>query len=459
MQKCEKFYIEKQEFDETSWIAKFHYSFDKIEHFVEEIDFLCMYYDKRKEIDISTVHNLLAHLSIALSISYYKLYPTKDIIVENCLLDDQDILFWKKFFVNGLWEFLFKNNISPEWLFEFKNAKISEEWVQKIWKDFQVAEKFLLPIGWGKDSIVSSMMIDAIKTQYTPFVFWKIDDIKQAFISETKKDGLLVKRTLSPRLFEMNQEGYYNGHVPITGIISFVLVVTAYLYDYKYIVFSNEKSADEENVMLGNIKVNHQYSKSLEFENDMRGYIKKNLSSNIEYFSILRGLYELKIAQIFALKWKKFFPIFSSCNKNFTIQKRSLYHSFWCCECPKCLFVYMILRPFISHEDVLSIWWKELYNEQRLLPVFQELIWEIGFKPFECVGEKEEALLAVYLSLQKFDKEVPFLCKYFKDTIYPKYNDDFFIRLKDRYGDNGWDNNIPKKLQEEIRLWLEKEII
>ena len=50
---------------------------------------------------------------------------------------------------------------------------------------------------------------------------------------------------MDPKLFEMNEQGYYNGHVPISGIIAFVLVTASYLYDYRYIVMSNEKSADE----------------------------------------------------------------------------------------------------------------------------------------------------------------------------------------------------------------------
>ena len=54
-----------------------------------------------------------------------------------------------------------------------------------------------------------------------------------------------MKRTMDPQLFAMNEEGYYNGHVPISGMIAFVLVTAAYLYDYKYIIMSNEKSANE----------------------------------------------------------------------------------------------------------------------------------------------------------------------------------------------------------------------
>ena len=82
-----------------------------------------------------------------------------------------------------------------------------------------------------------------------------------------------MNRTMDPKLFVMNQEGYYNGHVPISGIIAFVLVTAAYLYDYKYIVMSNEKSANEGNTVLEGIEINHQRSKSYQFEADFNAYI------------------------------------------------------------------------------------------------------------------------------------------------------------------------------------------
>ena len=82
-----------------------------------------------------------------------------------------------------------------------------------------------------------------------------------------------MQRMMDPKLFDMNQQGYYNGHVPISGVIAFVLVTAAYLYDYTYIIMSNEKSANEGNTVLDGIEINHQRSKSYEFESDFNEYI------------------------------------------------------------------------------------------------------------------------------------------------------------------------------------------
>jgi hypothetical protein len=123
---------------------------------------------------------------------------------------------------------------------------------------------------------------------------------------------------MDPLLFQMNKEGYYNGHVPISGIIAFVLNVVCYLYDYKHIVMSNEKSANEGNTILNGVEINHQRSKSLDFEIAFSEYTNKYISPDIHYFSLLRGMYEIKIAEYFC-QHSQYFDTFSSCNRNFHI--------------------------------------------------------------------------------------------------------------------------------------------
>jgi len=194
-----------------------------------------------------------------------------------------------------------------------------------------------------------------------------------------------MTRELDPKLFEMNQQGYYNGHVPISGIIAFVLTTAAYLYDYTYIIMSNEKSANEGNTVMDGIEINHQRSKSYQFESDFSKYIKKYLSSDVEYFSLLRGMYELKIAKLFS-QYQQYFDIFSSCNNNFKIieSNKTTAHR-RCGICPKCAFVYATLRPFLSDEDTQRIFGQELYENSELTTTYKELLGIDGIKPFECV--------------------------------------------------------------------------
>ncbi len=464
MREFDRFYFEWFEFDKNSLKTRFFYSFDKNVKFTEEIDFSSDFLRVRPDFDEKTLNNFLFSLSLALWISYYKLYPTKELVIKNWFLSDEDIVFWQKFYRNWLWEFLYKNELSTNWLFNFINS--SEKQYKKIY--FKSSENILLPIWWGKDSIVSAELLLKKDFDFTPIVFWKIDIIKENCLNIMWKDAILIKRKLDENLFKLNELGYYNWHVPITWIISFALLTTAYLYDYKYIILSNEKSANAWNTTIpchsredGNLlkwknsflEINHQYSKSLEFEQDLTNYIDRNLNSDLRYFSLLRGMYEIKIAEIFSKIWKKYFWVFSSCNRNFKINKTTTppthdvrfppqlrgikgeYNSFWCNSCPKCAFVYAILRPFITDLEVLQIFGKELYEDKTLENLFLELLWIQWIKPFECVGEKEEVIYAMNITLKKFKKEekqIPYILLVFEKEVKNKYDKKFFSDLEQK---------------------------
>ena len=409
------FYIEHATFSKETLLCTLHYSFDKKVFFTEEIHFASEWFEIRKDMKQEVIENICFHILIAFWISYYKLNPTKKIIVESWCLDEKQLIFWRKFYINGLGEFFYKNDI------DFTELCFFESSWEKIYsqENISLQERYLVPIGGGKDSIVTTILLDqeGKNQDITPFIFWKSDRIKDDFLEIYWKKALLIKRKLSPFLFEMNEVWYLNGHVPITGLISFVLVLASYLYDYKHIVFSNERSANIGNTEFYGNLINHQYSKSEEFEEDFRNYIGQYISPDIDYFSKLRNFSELEIARIFSEKGKKYFTTFSSCNANFKINW-ILQNTRWCNHCPKCLFVYTIMRPFITNDEVKSIWWEELFEKPELETLFKEIIGVSGFKPFECVGEIDEAILASQLSQEKFT-EKPYLLHLLK-TLSPE---------------------------------------
>lgn len=430
MHKFDRFYFENIEFDDKTLIAKFYYSFDEIQNFVEEIDFSTSLLNPRKNLDKNILDNFLFPLSIALWISYYKLYPTRQLIIKTWFLSDEDKKFWVKFYKNWLWEFLYKNKIPFEDLFQFENH--SDKFYPII--DFKTSDDILLPIWWGKDSIVSALLLTKNTDSFTPFIFWKSDPIKENCLKVMWKDALIVKRKMDENMFKLNELWYYNWHVPITGIISFVLLTTAYIYNFRYLVLSNEKSANSWNSTIWDLEVNHQYSKSLEFEQDLKNYIDRNLSTKIKYFSLLRWLYEIKIAKIFSKIWKKYFGVFSSCNSNFRINWTQK-HALWCNSCPKCAFVYAILRPYLSDAETLQIFWKELYKDNALENLFLELLWIQWIKPFECVWEKEEVAYAMNKTIKKYkeeNKEIPYILQVFAKEILSKYDENFFKKEKEK---------------------------
>lgn len=426
MEKFTTFYFEKYSFDEKTLEARFFYSFDKQESFEEIISFKSDDFSVREDVDLEVINNLLFHLHIALGISYYKLYPTKDLILETGFLNDNQIVFWKKFYTNWLGEFFIKNDIDPSGLLNFNFLSLKRD--IKLVKISEQNNGSLLMWWWWKDSIVSSILLEEKWENFTPYIFWKIDTIKENTLWVLGKNPMLVKRKLSEKLFKLNEEGYYNWHVPITWIIAFVSLVSAYLYNYKSIVLSNEKSADEENIVWKWLKINHQYSKWWEFEKDFRAYVRENISNDINYYSLLRDKYELEIAEIFAKKAHKYFTSFSSCNRNFKINWISQ-SSNWCCECEKCAFVYLILSPFLNEEKLKEIFWDNLFEKIILLETYKWLLWLTTHKPFECVWTYDESLTAAYNTLKNYKnkiisweiKKLPYILNQLESEIVKNY--------------------------------------
>jgi len=444
MREFKSFYFEKFSFDKETLKASFEYSFDENYFFFEEIDFSCENFSQINKLDDAIINNFLFSLHIALGISYYKSFPTEKLFIKSWFLDLSQKEFWQKFYKNWLGEFLYTNNINPQNLFNFEN--LSNKIFEKI--DFSLSEKSLIPLGWWKDSLVSIDLYEKNNLDFDLIVFWKIDPIKQNCASIIWKDILLVKRKISPSLLELNELWNYNWHVPITWIIAFTLLFVCYIYDYKYIVLSNEKSANTWNTFWNWFEINHQWSKSLDFEIDFKKYIETYLSSEIKYFSLLRWWYELKIAEYFGKNNKKYFGFFSSCNNNFKIdENKRLKQTIWCNSCPKCAFVFAILRPYLSENEIISIFGEDLFLKKDLTQTYVELLGYDSIKPFECVWETEEVVLAFYKTLDFYNWKTSDILEIFRKNILTKYEKTYFEILEKKFATISRDDIIPEKLK------------
>lgn len=452
MKAFDTFYFTWYTFDTTTLKASFFYSFDHEVDFIETIDFACSGFTVQANIDTDIINTLLFHLSLALGISYYKLYPTKKLVIETGSLDEHQQSFWKTFYTQWLWEFFYTNALSPHSFINFIN------WAKTTPSKLFSSQSSLpmIALGWGKDSLVS---VESVKKLGIPFytsTFGKDYYLHKIVGDSIWAPRLLMIRTMDPKLFDMNTQWYYNGHVPISGIIAFVLTTAAYLYDYTYIIMSNEKSANEGNTILDGIEINHQRSKSYQFESDFNQYIKKYLSPTVEYFSLLRGMYEIKIAKIFA-QYPHYFDVFSSCNNNFKIieNNKTTDHR-RCGTCPKCAFVYTTLRPFLTDESTQTIFGQELYTNPTLIPLYKELLGIDGIKPFECVGTNEEVMYAMYLYYEKIrnNPQIPPIMEIFKQEILPTLSPDELLRLEKKlFTTYTQDTNIPNFFQTVLPIY------
>ncbi|MCX6823187.1 MAG: hypothetical protein NTX91_04335 [candidate division SR1 bacterium] len=450
MKTFQTFFIKSHTWNPETLQASFLFSFDNEVEFTETINFTCEEFTPIQNADPAIISNLLFHLSLAIGISYYKLCPTKEIIVENGYLNDEQKKFRNQFYINGLGEYFFKNEISPKGLCQFVNSKEAADF-SFLGKQFTpTRQQIMVAIGGGKDSLVSVELVKKLGLPFYTSTFGKDYALHQMVSKKIDAARLVMQRTMDEKLFEMNEAGYYNGHVPISGIIAFVLVTAAYLYDYNFIVMSNEKSASEGNTIMDGIEINHQRSKSLDFELAFAEYLQHAITNDVTYFSLLRGMYEIKIAELFA-QYPQYFDVFSSCNTNFKILEESLTkiglkakNNFRRCNsCPKCAFVYAILRPFVTADQAKTIWGEELYEKESLLTTFRALLGIEGIKPFECVGTNEEVVLGMKKSLDMWKGDLPVILEMFAREIGAQMKHEDWVALEEKLFTISDEGNIP----------------
>lgn len=158
---------------------------------------------------------------------------------------------------------------------------------------------FMVPIGGGKDSVVTLELLRKAGVDISAYII-----NPGARPSAARKRREFRKAALSLRsgaidkqLLELNKMGYLNGHTPFSAVVAFSAELCACVHGLKYIALSNESSANESYV--DGTQINHQYSKSTEFERDFREYCEKwfgGYSRCPEYFSLLRPWSEWQIA-------------------------------------------------------------------------------------------------------------------------------------------------------------------
>lgn len=367
---------------------------------------------KYKTVDEEYVKNIVFNLGMVEIISYWKCVCTENVIIECGNLNEEQKQWFKKLYYNGTGEFRYINNIhieQKEFVNFITNENIKSIVPEKKAKD--TLEGYIIPVGGGKDSIVTLEKLKESKANnYCLTVGGKTPVIECCKIAGYNENQIIeVNREIDKNLLELNKKGYLNGHTPFSSILAFLSYLIAYLTDKKYVALSNEASANESNVKGENI--NHQYSKSLEFEIDFKEYAEKYLKANVIYFSILRKYSELQIAEMFS-KHKQYHKVFKSCN----VGSKQIPWK-WCCNCPKCLFVYIILSPFLEIKEIEDIFGENLFKKKELLETFIGLCGYGKIKPFECVGTFEEVNYAVKKAIEKYEnKELPYLLEYYKNN-------------------------------------------
>jgi hypothetical protein len=388
MKKAETFLFHGWEADDQTGRVFLHYSFDEQIPFCETIDFHHSLpgqaSDRRAGFEAA-----MRGLVLAAGISYYKaLLPTR--LVPAQPITPHQGSFFRKLYLHGLGEFSYRNGIQIADRINFAVGPGTPPAV--VPSDCQLPRCSAVPLGGGKDSLVT---LEVLRTGGEPIRLFAVNP-RAPIIDCARASGIeliSVTRTLDPKLFQMNDAGAYNGHVPITAIISFIALAAAFVYGFDTVVLSNERSADQGNLVGDGLNVNHQYSKSTEFETDMQQYIAANVTYGLRYFSLLRPLSELHIARLMA-RTTRYDNCFTSCNRNFAIRQNAPVQR-WCCNCPKCRFAFLMFATIMPRERLCSILGTNLLDDPAQIPGYEELTGLSGHKPWECVGEIEESSAAL----------------------------------------------------------------
>ena len=334
-------------------------------------------------------------------VSYYKTAAPPVIDFGTTALTAAEEAFLREFYLQGLAEFAYRNHLDLTPL-QLQAPRAPDR--SPAPPPAPTPKRALVPFGGGIDSIVT---VEQVRRQadVALFVVSRPADRFDAIEQPAAVTGLPVvraEREIDPQLLRSAELGFLNGHVPVTGILSAIAVLAAVVTGRDAVVMSNEWSASIPTLEFDGRPVNHQFSKSEEFEAAFRGVLADQGPAP-EYFSWLRDRTELWVGREFAAL-TRYHDSFRSCNKAFYTERARRF-AYWCGQCDKCCFIDLILAPFLPAETLRRIFAVagEPLDDPGLAAKFRSLL-GAGAKPFECVGEVTECRAAVLLAARRDDR-------------------------------------------------------
>ena len=375
------------EFDAATGVASLVYAFDDGPEMTEQVTVPGAPFTL-EGVRAAAVQQALRLLHLIAGVSYYKAAVPGEIRIDSYAIDDATASLLENIYVSGLGEFAYRNGLDLHGRVVFPRSASAAAPAGAA----GLRQHALVAIGGGKDSLVSIEALRSAAVEQT--VTWiGNSQLIAACAARTELPTLNLGRAIAPELFELNRQGAWNGHIPVTAVNSAILVLAALLQGVDQVVFSNERSASYGSMIPGTGEVNHQWSKGWAFEQAFGEYVQSRVAADLHYYSLLRPLSELAVARQFA-KVDRYDAFFSSCNRNFHILGERPVNR-WCGVCPKCHFVFLALAPFMPKLRLVGIFGRNLLDDESQAPGFDALLEFQDHKPFECVGEGQESRAAM----------------------------------------------------------------
>lgn len=470
MRKAQRFIFTKYFYDVKNSCVSFYYrvEFEDSESEVFEEKLILPSPCEKSD---SVLNSILQSLHLAFGVSYYKLWCPREIVIENNFLSQDAAQFWNSVYTKGLGEFFYQNKIdfhdlikfpylekseSPKKSEEISAFILSKQHTQPSRLKMSLGQaksdnktQILIGIGGGKDSIVAAEVLKKAGLQFG--TCYLADPIREKVASQIGAPSLSIERQLDPKMLTLTKTSeVYNGHVPVSSIYAFAGLLLCHLYSYKYLVVGNERSSNYGSVEYLGQMINHQWSKSAEFERLFQSYVKSNISVDLNYFSLMRPFYEIEIVRRFC-QFPEYFSLFSSCNRNFKIEDAQK-DKLWCGVCPKCAFVFCLMSAFLPKEKLITIFGENLYDKESLLDTYRELLGVKDIKPFDCVGTPEEVKVALSMAQEKGDYNQDVIMKMFEAEVLPNLGG--IESMKSEVFSFGDDSNIPEQFRKVLKTPL-----
>jgi len=405
MSKYNTFIFKSYDFDVASKTLTLMYGYDDALSFTETFTFNFDFADYNQE----ALDRACQILFFIAGVSYYKAFLAPQIRIEAGEINEQLAAFLGETYQKGLGEFFYVNQLDPRTSITFPTT------TDNILNMLSInGQGSLVGIGGGKDSLVS---VEWLRNQ-SDITTWSVGHKPQLepLVQRIDLPHLWIERQWDRQLLDLNKNGAYNGHIPISAILASVGTVVAVLSGKRDVVVSNEQSANEETLLYQDIEINHQYSKSSAFEEAYQTILQSSFGDSLRYYSLLRPFSELRISELFAHSaFEKYKDVFCSCNRTFTHDSHKMS---WCGECPKCAFVFLALTPFVDRVELEKLWGKNLLLDPSLEILYRQLLGIEGDKPLDCVGEVKESRSAMQLAFEMY----PELGKKYQFEIPTDYN-------------------------------------
>lgn len=337
------------------------------------------------------LENLVFHIGLIEALSYWKATCSPQIVIKAGGLDQTQIEWWKYLLLHGMREYFYVNQIDFTGS-DFISISTTTSAPYPVYTA-SLTDRSLIPLGGGRDSALTAQILYDAGKSLGCMLLNPIPSAYRIAQAVGCPEPIVIQRKIDPALLEVNRQGYLNGHTPFSACLAMLNALCLVLYDYKYIVIANERSSNEGNTIFLGEQINHQYSKSLDFEQRFNNYLRKYLVAEGHYFSFVRPLYELQIGQAFC-QYPQLLPLFRSCNRN---QKTDS----WCGNCPKCLSVFITSYPFMDYERLITVFGSDYFENIAVMPIIRELAGQTEHKPFECVTTLAETLVSLSLSVKK----------------------------------------------------------